>query len=247
MSTKSYFELHAHHHAYHKETGFYFPIMDFIKKNNSGKIIRILDFGCGDGIFLKQLINGGISAEFFGMDISSSMINLAKKNLQNEKIQLFVGDCFRPPLREGIGFDIIHLDMVLHHFIGKTRTESFSLVQKILDVVISMLTYQGKIIIEEENYLSYISPSITSSIIFHGLKFLNALHLDISKLSNEIQPGLEVNFFHKKQLHKLLEKYGKVELIREKPAKITFGKRLFLLKECTHVSYSLSSLKSGNK
>lgn len=240
LSVKSYFDLHAHHHAYHKKENFYIPIVDFIKKNNSGKKERILDFGCGDGTFLKQLIKGKINAEFVGTDISSSMIKLAKKNLNDENIEFFVSDGFKIPLKEGIGFDIIHMDMILHHMIGKTRSESFRLAQKMISVVSSLLSNKGKIIVEELHVHSHITPSITSSIIFHGLKFLKFMKLDITILSKRIQPGLEVNFFHKKQLESLLEKYGKVELIREKPIRIRLIERICLLKEYSCVSYCVS-------
>jgi len=124
--------------------------------------------------------------------------------------------------------------------VGKTRSQSFRLSQKIISIISSLLSNNGKIIVEELNFHSHIAPSITSSIIFHTLKFLNFIKLDISSLSNRIQPGLEVNFFHKKQLEGLLEKYGKVELIREKPIPVTFIERLCLLKKFSSVSYCVS-------
>ena len=129
-----------------------------------------------------KLIKGKINAEFVGTDISSSMIKLAKKKLNDENVEFFVADGFKIPLKNGVGFDIIHLDMVLHHMIGKTRSQSFHIAQKLISTISSLLSSKGKIIVEELNVYSHIAPSITSSIIFHGLKFLNFIKLDISSL-----------------------------------------------------------------
>ena len=240
MSVKNYFDNHSHHHAYHNDPIYYKPIIDFIKKNESKKTRKILDFGCGDGMFLQQMIKGGIQGEFIGTDISISMINLAKQKLPKDNVQLIVSDGFKVPFKNDAEFDFIHLDMVLHHLIGKNREQSFRLAEKFLDIISDSLSKQGKIIVEEWNYLSYVIPSFSSFLIFYGLKFLNKTKIDAHKISDEIQLGLEVNFFEQKQLEKLLSKFGHVELIRKKPIHVTNGKKLFLLKEVSMVSYAVT-------
>ena len=77
-------------------------------------------------------------------------------------------------------------------------------------------------------------------MIFYGRKFLNKLGINFNKISNEIQFGLEVNFFNQKQLKNLLSKYGEVELISKRSDKVSLGKQFFLLKEFSTVSYLIT-------
>ncbi len=201
--------------------------------------MKIFDFGCGDGFFIKKMIDDGIEAEFFGSDLSTSMINLSKEKFRNEDVNLFVADGFMLPFSAKTKFDIIHVDAVLHHIIGKTRRESIVKVEKILEKLGKALSENGRIIVEEFNFTSYFIPSISSFIVFYFLKLFNFLKLDLSKIYDEFQPGLEVNFFNDKQLKKLLEKYGEVEQIRKIRKKSLIWKRLFLLKEQGTISYSV--------
>ena len=72
-------------------------------------------------------------------------------------------------------------------------------------------------LIEEMYYESHLIPHFTSRMIFYGLKFMNGLNLDISRIRSEFQPGLEVNFRSQVQIEELLRNYGTVEMIRNHP------------------------------
>jgi len=244
LSVKSFFDTHSHHHAYHKDPTFYDPIVNYLKKTELGGRLRILDLGCGDGKFIKSMIAGGVKGEFYGADISFSMINLAKEDLRDKGAELLVADGFKLPIKAGFEFDIIHIDAILHHLIGKTRGKSIQQVHRILDILVKSLSENGALLVEEFNFVSYCIPSITSFMLFYGLKLLNFLHLDVRKVTNEIQPGLEVNFFYDKQLQKLFEKYGSVQIIRKKRHKVSRWKHLFLLKETGNISYLVRLNKS---
>jgi SAM-dependent methyltransferase len=239
---KSYFDQHAHHHAYHKDPNFYLSIISHIKKIESGSRIKILDVGCGDGSFIKSTIMTGINALFVGTDVSHSMINMAKNNLNYQRVELFVADGFKLPIKSEIKFDLIHIDSVLHHLIGNTRSQSMDLVNLMLNLLIDRLANNGVLVIEELHYVSHIIANITSSVIFYGLKLLNLLHLDFSRIINELQPGLEVNFLYDKEIEKLLERYGIVRLIKKEPwKKIPKLYKLFLLKEVADISYMVTA------
>jgi len=237
MSVKNYFDIHSHHSAYHKDPSFYEPILNHFKKVESAGRIRVLDIGCGDGRFIKYMIEGGVKGEFYGIDLSFGMIGTARENLQGKGVELLIADGFNMPVKSGTEFDTIHIDMVLHHLIGKTRSKSIRLVHRMLGILTKMLPENGTLIIEEITYLSYFIPSITSFVIFYGLKLLNFLHLDFSKITRQIQPRLEVNFFYDRQLEKILEKYGTVQKIRAEPKKVSIGKRLLFLRELNYLSY----------
>lgn len=73
---------------------------------------NILDIGCGDGRFLEKLSHIQENSNYYGIDLSSNVINLAKK-IKN--INFSVGES------ETLNFDNNHLDKIFclnsfHHF-----------------------------------------------------------------------------------------------------------------------------------
>ena len=58
-----------------------------LKKNipATNKINNILDIGCGTGSFTKLFLNYK-SCRILGIDMSSSMIKIARKNVKNNRI-----------------------------------------------------------------------------------------------------------------------------------------------------------------
>jgi hypothetical protein len=67
------------------------------------------------------------------------------------------------------------------------------------------------------------------------------LKLDISRIMNEIKPGLEVNFFYDRQLFDMLQTYGTVDVIRKTKGKVLHLQRLLILKEVGMISYMVTS------
>lgn len=238
-SVKSYFDSHAHLHVYHRDPAVYQSILAHIQQSKSKGELHILDVGCGDGSFIESAIMTGLTGRFIGIDLSWSMITMANKKLKTKTVQLLVADAFNIPLKEDIKFDIIHIDSVLHHLIGKTRSQSMQMVERLLKKLITLLSKDGIFVVEEMYYRSYISPRITSTIIFHGLKILNYLHFDISSIVREFQPGLEVNFLYDEDLERSLNAYGRSVLIKKVPSKIPRLYRLFMLKDLGRICYLL--------
>lgn len=217
--------------------------MDHLKSRLDNKKIKVLDLGCGDGSFIKNLIAGGINAEFIGSDISSSMINIAKEKLGDQSnVELLVCDGFKLPLIMQAKFDVIHLDSVLHHLVGKTRSKSQSLANRLLTILIKRLSKNGILIVEEMYYNSYLLPQITSFFIFYALKLISILKLDLSMVTALYQPGLEVNFFCDNQIEGMLKDYGDdVCMIKRSPEGIPKFFRMLLLKDWGHISYSVQA------
>jgi 2-polyprenyl-3-methyl-5-hydroxy-6-metoxy-1,4-benzoquinol methylase len=77
---RSYFDSHAHLDIYAIEADSCSVHINHIKRIiGLDEGIRILDVGCGNGVFIKTMINNGLKADFMGLDISSAMIAMAKK------------------------------------------------------------------------------------------------------------------------------------------------------------------------
>ena len=70
---------------------------------------KILDFGCGTGIYTKTLVEKG--AKVKGFDISEEMLSIAKKN--NSKLDLRRGSGYSIPFEEK--FDIVLASLVVHY------------------------------------------------------------------------------------------------------------------------------------
>jgi SAM-dependent methyltransferase len=209
----------------------------------------ILDVGCGDGRFIRSLIEADIKAMFFATDITHQMIEIAKDELPDNvdrDVQLFVADAFRLPMQSDVRFKIIHMDSVLHHLIGNTRAKSKILIQKLVEVLVNKLTYDGCLIIEEFYYISSLFPTLTSFLVFYGLKMINFLKLDLSNYSREIRPGLEVNFLTPNQVKEVLTLYGRTILLQKKPTEIPKSYRAFLLKECGFITHVLEKSNKDN-
>jgi ubiquinone/menaquinone biosynthesis C-methylase UbiE len=71
---------------------------------NKPYLCKVLDVGCGPGSFIKKISN---SADFLvGVDLSSRMIEIAKKSNKEKKCQFICADADFLPIRDGV-FDIV--------------------------------------------------------------------------------------------------------------------------------------------
>jgi hypothetical protein len=196
-----------------------------------------LDIGCGGAPFIKSMLAMGIDAVFVGFDVSLNMLRTGKLSVDTSRVNFVAADGFKMPLRLEARFDLIHMDSVLHHLVGKTKAKSLELANIFCEQLTEQLSEKGAIVVEEVYYASHIVPKLTSWLIFYGLKLLNLLHLDVSRIAGELLPGLEVNFLSEKEIEKLLGRYGVVKLIKKNPWPRPKLYRLLLLKDYGHISY----------
>ncbi len=239
-SVRSYFDLNAHNHVYHNDPHVYQTIISQILQVSNKKKFNILDVGCGDGSFLRGLKDRGIEGEFYGIDLSYSMLKTASNNIKDIDAKLFVADGFQLPIVENAKFDLIHIDSVLHHLIGKTRSGSINLTANMIHILVNRLNRNGIIVIEEKYYDSYLFKTFTAACIFYMLKFLTISRLDISKIVKEFSKGLEVSFLHELELIQILRKYGIPQLINRNKVKVPFSYKLLLLRDYGHISFMLT-------
>lgn len=78
-------------------------------KNVKGR--KILDLGCGTGIYTKILKKRGAIAS--GIDLSPKMIELAKKNVKG--VDFRVGSVYKLPYKPGT-FDMVLASLVMNYF-----------------------------------------------------------------------------------------------------------------------------------
>jgi len=85
---------------------------------------KILDFGCGTGIYAKLLTKKGAIVK--GFDISKEMIKIAKQ--ENPKLDLIRGSGYKIPFKEK--FDIVLAALVIDYF--KDWDKVFKQIRKVL-------------------------------------------------------------------------------------------------------------------
>lgn len=107
-----YHNLAEEYHELRTKKSFY---NEFVEMPNMIKILgdiknkKILDWGCGSGIYIKKLKKK--CKEIKGFDISPEMVNIAKK--LNPEIEIKVGSGIKIPFREK--FDIVFASLSIHY------------------------------------------------------------------------------------------------------------------------------------
>lgn len=111
--------------------------------------IRLLEFGCNDGLHCLNLAKFGYQTT--GFDISSEAINLAENQAKKNNLssKFYVADANDPTLFSDSSFDIILMFGFLHHFYYSGR------ILDILKEADRIISKNGKIIIVEPNHLYY--------------------------------------------------------------------------------------------
>ncbi len=106
---QQYHEIRTHH-----PQGWFFnellemPATLTLLGNVKGK--KILDFGCGTGIYAKKLTQLGALVK--GFDISEEMLAIARRN--NPNLDLREGSGYKIPFKEK--FDVVYAALVLDYF-----------------------------------------------------------------------------------------------------------------------------------
>lgn len=93
------------------------------------KNLTILDYGCGKGIFISELLKLNPNLELFGMDISDYAIKIAKKKFRNVKFFVQNEEKKFPLKDESIDL-ILAMDVIEHVFDVKKLIGEFNRVLK---------------------------------------------------------------------------------------------------------------------
>tara|TARA_B100000212_G_C27366981_1_gene530755 strand:+ start:747 stop:1457 length:711 start_codon:yes stop_codon:yes gene_type:complete len=87
-------------------------VFDFLKRTNFNENANVLELGCGSGAFLFPL-NELVKANYFGLDYSPSLINIAKTALPNAHL---VAEEAKSSAFDDMYFDVIFSHSVFQYF-----------------------------------------------------------------------------------------------------------------------------------
>ncbi len=108
------------------------PVLkDFLSSIVAGKDpMRILDVGCGSGVFLQSAHKFNPKATGVGLDMDEAVVRQARKNIEEwglkETFLVLQGNIRRPPEEIAGPFDLITLFNILYYFNEEDRAELLS-------------------------------------------------------------------------------------------------------------------------
>lgn len=130
---------------------------------------RVLDFGCGSGVFIEKLLSKSISCE--GLDISKESVDMANINLSNNP--LFKGstlsESLPTPFKDD-SFDIVFLLAIIEHLLPDELAQTIEEIHRITkkDGYIVLTTANE----EDLNASKIICPDCGS--IFHRVQHITS-------------------------------------------------------------------------
>jgi ubiquinone/menaquinone biosynthesis C-methylase UbiE len=182
---------------------------------------RLLEIGCG-----ARLTYAPVNGEAFGIDISLKMARHFTVN--HPSAHVAVADARALPFREG-SFNIVVMNSVLHHLVGKTHYESLQNVSSALKEVKRVLEPTGALLVKELVSRSY----IISLVMFYTTLLCAKFGIDIDLL--DIHSGVVTFFFTDAALRRISSNVGFI--LRESESTCW---RLLNLRLGRQVTYSLS-------
>ena len=166
------------------------PIINQLVGTVKNKVV--LDLGCGDGLYGKELLNKGAQS-YLGIDGSKNMYDLAKRNLKGFNAELLQQDIENIEL-ESNKYDLIISRLVFHYIQNPTP---------LLKQIQQSLTKDGTFVLSIEH------PIITSCYDAYHKK----IHRTKWIVDNYFSDGERINNWNDKNVikyHKTIEQYWKL-------------------------------------
>ena len=134
-----------------------YKVKEVYQREKNQTLKKILDFGCGDGNSIKYFVKYFPQSHFFGVDISSESIKVAKsKKYPRSSFRVFDG--LRLPFEKET-FDLVFVAGVLHHANEKHHL-------KIIREISRVLKRGGKIYLFEHNPLNPLTQKVVRDCVF---------------------------------------------------------------------------------
>ena len=179
--------------------------------NRYGKAdCTLVDIGCGTGKSLAFLKSQTGLKRLIGIDVSSNCLAKAKERSDCDALR---GSILDPNFVDCIvqRFDFALLAAVLHHLIGRTRTESRQLAQQALTNSLRLLKPGGILLVMEPTYY----PSCTMDIVFWIKKAVTTVtsnRVAIGSYWNNIGAPV-VSYYTTEGLQRMIREAGDTEII----------------------------------
>lgn len=125
-SWDTYQKVVTGNYMFHQEIGA--ALRHLLQAHFDGRLVSILDLGCGDAATLAPMLTGLALDRYKGVDLSTAALALAIDNLKVLPcpVQLANTDILTA-LADTLTYDVIHCSFVLHHLPTTQKAEFFHL------------------------------------------------------------------------------------------------------------------------
>lgn len=130
------------------------------RQKSFDKPIKVLDFGCGDGVVCQYFLSLFENIEYYGIDISKRSIEVAKQKyskMTNVHFSLYDGE--KIPFEDNT-FDILIVACVFHHIHGDDIRSN------ILNECVRVKKEKGKMYIFEHNPWNFLTNKLVNECPF---------------------------------------------------------------------------------
>lgn len=139
-------------------------------RENAGENASLIDLGCGVGNTLAYLDRHTPVADLVALDVSVNCLDKARQLVECEPV---AGSVLDPAIAARLAgrFDFAVLSAVLHHLVGRTRSESRRNAVAAVRNALAMLSDKGVLLIHEPVF----EPRIAMDAVFWAKRALSRL------------------------------------------------------------------------
>ncbi len=149
-------------------------------------LVRILEVGCGESVYLKAAHDANPNAEGIGIDVDPVVVDKAQCNIEawgiSDRFSVVCGDIFDPPAEVSGKFDLITLYNVVYYFNDRTRMTLFAILKGMLAkggaLAITTSTYEPG----SDLFSANLNMSVSSSVGFVPLPKIDDLMLQLMRV-----------------------------------------------------------------
>jgi len=181
-------------------------IKKLIDQDFQNRPFQVLDVGGGNGVFADKILSAFPNAEVTVLDCSKSLLQKniphPRKKLVHESVENL------QKIFCDVQFDLIIVNLVLHHLVGKTYKESRNNALQYLMLFKELLSEEGRLFICEHFYNGLLIDSLASRMIYY---FTSIKLSPLRKLFHKYganTAGIGVCFQSRKMWQKAIQKAG---------------------------------------
>lgn len=179
-----------------------------LKTYGISEIESALDLGGGNGVLCDRLLLSGLCKKATVFDLSDEMLR-RNKRVANKSI--VHGDIFSDPekLLGSKSYDVVFINMVLHHLVGSSSKECLALLAKACENLRKLCTDDALVVVYEQSYSRrlFFGPS-PGRLIYYLTRIKNPLISSVFRMLGANTASVGVRFRSRDEWVTIFEAMG---------------------------------------